>query len=127
MAPGEAVAAGGAASGGDDGSAADGDDKENASGGKGGKDAEGDNRNSNGCGDGSHGSGPCHQHPSGAGTVTAGDPVNVITGHVFTLPHDDLSLPGPVPIELTRTYDSGKAGREDASAGLGYGWFHSLA
>ncbi|MGH7295508.1 MAG: DUF6531 domain-containing protein, partial [Polyangiaceae bacterium] len=99
MVQGEVVAAGGAGSGSADGNANEGTDKEGAGGGNGGDDAGGDNRSGE------------------------GDPVNAVTGDVFTLPITDLGLPGPLPFTFVRAFRS-TAITEDC--GLGFGWNHSL-
>ena len=76
--------------------------------------------------DGKSGSGkaPCPSHPGNSGTDSAGDPVDVATGFVFTLPEADVDLPGPLPFEFSRQYNSGRAGYD---VGLGFGWSHSLS
>lgn len=51
-----------------------------------------------------------------------GHPVDVATGRVFT-DHMDVDLPGPLPLQIERIYNSGFASR---SGPLGYGWSHSL-
>jgi RHS repeat-associated protein len=85
----------------------------------GGNDANGGGNGSRGCGAGSGGSCPnCH---AGA---QAGDPIDVATGRVFTLPTLDVRLSGPLPLEIHRSYSSHAASRD---VGLGYGWIHSLA
>ncbi len=50
-------------------------------------------------------------------SATAGDPVNIKTG-AFIIDETDVSLPGPFPLELRRSYSS-----QDASYGhFGWGW-----
>src|SRR5690606_24513988 len=98
------------------------------SGGKGGS-GNGGEQGANGenGGDGAEGSGGCagtsgtecavHQaNPS------AGDPVELSTGRVFTLPVRDVLLGGPMPFMFIRKYSS-KAAEHDV--GLGHGWSHS--
>jgi RHS repeat-associated protein len=104
------LAAGGAGSGGSDGSAtAAGDDKEGASGGSGGKDAEGDGRSA--------------PDPGKATCGSKGEPVDVATGRAYTLPIEDLALPGPLPFSFRRSYSTTAA---HVDMGLGWGWAHSL-
>src|SRR5262249_31350355 len=47
------------------------------------------------------------------------DPIDVVTGRVYTLPVVDLDLPDPLPLVFTRTYSSAAAHRD---VGLGFGW-----
>jgi RHS repeat-associated protein len=106
-------------------------------GGKGGKGAG--NGNGNGPGDGSGegdgaggdgtGNGTCGTGTGGSCTncssgTAAGDPVDVLTGEVFTLAKTDLFLKGPFNLVIDRTYSSFATGRD---VGLGWGWTHSLA
>ncbi len=56
-----------------------------------------------------------------SGIHFVGDPVNVITG-AFYVDHTDLTLPGPIPLELRRNYDS----QSTALTSLGYGWKPSI-
>lgn len=56
--------------------------------------------------------------------ATAGEPIDVATGRVFTLPQLDLALPGPMPLLFRRTYSSQFRLRD---LGLGPGWTHTLA
>ncbi|WP_049876270.1 DUF6531 domain-containing protein [Sorangium cellulosum] len=53
-----------------------------------------------------------------------GDPVDVVTGRVFTIPAVDLELPGPLPLSIVRSYTTAAFERD---VGLGFGWSHSLA
>ncbi|MEQ9323601.1 MAG: DUF6531 domain-containing protein, partial [Polyangiaceae bacterium] len=55
---------------------------------------------------------------------TKGCPIDVATGRMYTLPEEDLSLPGPLPLVFERQYSSFVRARD---TGLGYGWVHSLA
>jgi RHS repeat-associated protein len=110
MNQGTAVAAGSGGSGGGDGSGGDGADKEGAGGGGGGDDAHGDNREA-----------PDPEKYPTCGTKS--HPVDVATGRAFTLPIEDLVLPGPLPLSFARTYST-TAANEDT--GLGWGWTHSL-
>ncbi|WP_437765819.1 RHS repeat-associated core domain-containing protein [Sorangium sp. So ce281] len=107
MCPGIAVMGGGGSAGGSDG------------GGSGGGDGGGDGRG----GEGTGASGDQKCAPSGTSdTESASDPVDVVTGRVFTPPVTDLRLPGPIPLEFTRSYSSRAAARD---FGLGWGWGHS--
>lgn len=98
------------------------------SGGDGSASASGDGSPENAEGDGA--SAPCGGGGGPAGctncseAATRGDPVDVVTGRVFTVPVTDVFLPGPLPFELERTYSSTARGRD---VGLGYGWSHSFA
>jgi YD repeat-containing protein len=56
--------------------------------------------------------------------MSRGDPVDVVTGRVFTVPVVDVSFPGPLPLVIERTYSSSA---RDRDVGLGFGWTHSLA
>jgi RHS repeat-associated protein len=53
----------------------------------------------------------------------ASDPVDVVTGRAYTFPFTILELPGPLPLEFTRTYSSQMAHR---NVGLGFGWAHTF-
>lgn len=120
MCPSVAVLGGGGDGGGGGGDGAgdgSGDGGEGA--GNGGEGAGGDQRNAGSCGAGSGGG--C---PQCAARVAAGDPVDVATGRAFTIPAVDLSLPGPIPLEIARSYNL-SAHRRDV--GIGFGWSHSLA
>ena len=84
-----------------------------------GKGAGGDGKNGKGCGAGSNGG--CTNCSSKIGK---GDPVDVLTGKVYTAPETDLFLPGWFNLEFIRSYSSS---RHDLDLGLGFGWTHSLA
>ncbi|KYF86005.1 hypothetical protein BE18_11900 [Sorangium cellulosum] len=56
--------------------------------------------------------------------MAQGDPVDVITGRVFTLRETDLHLPGPLPFEFARGYSSTA---RDRDYGLGFGWTHTFS
>ncbi len=116
MAPGTAVKAGGGSGGGGSGRGA-GSGGGGSGGGPGGGGA--------GAGDG----GPA----AGAGASdaerykhcgTKSCPVDVGTGRMYTLPEEDLDLPGPLPLSFVRQYSSFASTRD---IGLGYGWVHSYA
>lgn len=110
---------GGGAGGGSGGSGGSGSADAGAGGNGNGNDANGDGSSAGSCGQGSQGRCPNH----GQGT-TAGDPVDVATGRVFTVPVVDLLLPGVLPLRFARAYSS-FARRRDV--GLGHGWSHSYA
>lgn len=56
--------------------------------------------------------------------IRKGDPIDVVTGRVFTTPVVDLALPGPLPLVFFRTYSTSLRERD---IGLGPGWTHTLA
>ena len=97
--------------------------------GEGAGDGPGDGSGSgDGAGGAGGGSGSCGAGAPGACTncghnVTAGDPVDVSTGEVFTLPKVDLYLPGFFDLEIVRRYSSRNRTND---VGLGWGWSHSL-
>jgi RHS repeat-associated protein len=91
-----------------------------ANGKNGGNDANGGGKGAGACGAGSA-SGCPGGH--GKSNVSAGDPVDVATGRVYSVPATDLSLPGPIDLVLTRTYSSAA---RDRDVGLGYGWAFTL-
>ncbi|MEZ4311737.1 MAG: DUF6531 domain-containing protein [Polyangiaceae bacterium] len=95
------------------------------SGKNGGKDAKGDGKGAGACGAGTPAGKKGCPGPHGAsgGNVAAGDPVDVVTGAVFTNPAYDLVLPGPVPLQFIRTYNSQQRERD---IGLGFGFSHNL-
>jgi RHS repeat-associated protein len=93
--------------------------------GSGGDDATPDGRNAQSGSGASGGRGACpNHHAKSSGTASKGDPVDVVTGRVFTLPETDMELGGPLPLSIVRAYSSGARQRD---VGLGYGWSHSLA
>jgi RHS repeat-associated protein len=83
--------------------------------------ATGGGTGAGGCGPG--GSAGC-PGGHGSGGISAGDPVDIATGIVFTTPATDLLLPGPLPLLIERFYRSGAIDRD---VGLGWGWSHSLS
>jgi RHS repeat-associated protein len=120
MNPGTWVMGGGAGGGGAGGGDGDGTD------GAGGAGGENDGQNGEGNG---NGAGSCGQGGAGACTncasqTSAGDPIDVVTGEVFTGWKTDLFLPGFFNLDIRRKYTS--AGRK-RDVGFGYGWIHSLA
>lgn len=102
--------------------------------GKGGKGAGGDQgadgeNGGDGAEGGGDGAGACGQGANGACTncghnIAAGDPVDVSTGRVFTVPKTDLFLPGILDLDLRRSYSSA---RREIDLGMGFGWVHSFA
>jgi len=119
MNPGTIVAGGGGgAGGGSGGSGKGGKDGKGKDGSDGGEDAEGGGQGGGDCGVG--GPGGCTQHSP----ASRGDPVDLASGEVFTLPAIDLSLPGFVELRFERQYKSSYA-RQDV--GMGHGWRHPFA
>ena len=111
---------GGAGSGGGGGNGAgDGDGSGPGSGNGSGDGAGGAGNGAAGCGGGSPGACTNCGH-----NVTAGDPVDVTSGRVITVPKSDLYLPGPFNLQLMRQYSSGS---RRVDLGIGYGWYHSLS
>lgn len=99
MCPGVVIKAGGAGGGGSGAGRGKGKGGKKGARTKGGKDdAKDGKKNAGACGNGSNADGGCPnpQH-GGGGQVTAGDPVDVATGRVFTVPAVDLALGGPFP------------------------------
>lgn len=120
MCPSVAVLGGGGGGGGGSGNGAgDGSGNGNGTGDGSGEGASGDGNGAGSCGNGSGGS--CTNCHSG---TSAGDPVDCVTGEVFTIPKTDLFLPGPFDLVLDRRYSSFKRNED---VGLGYGWRHTLA
>lgn len=52
------------------------------------------------------------------------EPVDVVTGRVFTFDTTDLALPGPRPFAFRRSYSSSSNRRD---VGLGFGWVHTFS
>ena len=120
MNPGVFVMGGGGAGGGKGGKGGKGKGKGQGANGEGGGDgAEGGGAGAGNCGQG--GAGGC---TSCSSSTSAGDPVDVLSGEVFTLPQTDLSLPGPVRLTVLRSYS---VQNRESDVGLGYGWSHTLA
>jgi YD repeat-containing protein len=59
--------------------------------------------------------------PDTDGTATAGHPIDVITGALFTPPCVDFTLPGLFAVPWVRTYSTASA---STTRGLGFGWTH---
>lgn len=123
MAPAVAVLGGGDGSGGSGGGGSGGDGDNGGGGGGNGDGANGDGKGAGGCGAGSGGGCPNPAHGRQGGTH-AGDPIDPLTGRVYTIPQTDMPLVGPMVLALERAYSS-FAATEDI--GLGWGWKHSLA
>lgn len=122
MCPGSWVlSAGGGAGGGGAGSGKGGTGKLVAGTRQGGGRAVGGGRNAGSCGPGS-GAG-CANPSHGNGGTAAGDPIDPMTGRVYTVATRDLALPGTIPLVLERTYSTDRLG---VDTGLGWGWTHSL-
>lgn len=127
MNPGVFVMGGGGGGGGSGGRGGNGaGDGQGGSGSNGGDGAGGGGKGAGSCGTGSTDGGGCPNHhgPGSSGRMSRGDPVDVVTGRVFTVPAVDLSFPGPLPLVIERTYSSSA---RDRDVGLGFGWTHSLA
>ncbi|WP_437940344.1 RHS repeat-associated core domain-containing protein [Sorangium sp. So ce341] len=124
MNPGVWIMGGGGAGGGGNGRGGNGQaDGQGAHGQSGGNEANGGGKNASGCGQGK-GAGCSNPVHGGGGGAAAGDPVDIVTGRVYTEPVVDLALPGPLPLIITRAYSSTARSRD---VGLGFGWTHSLA
>ncbi|MBL8717294.1 MAG: RHS repeat protein [Myxococcales bacterium] len=119
MCPGIAVAAGGGGGGGAGGKGSKkGKGKKGAGKKKGKKGAKGGKKNGKKCGKGK--AGKCGKCNSGKGK---GDPIDVGTGSVYTIPETDVFFPGPLPLNILRQYNTANARRD---VGLGFGWVFSL-
>jgi RHS repeat-associated protein len=129
MCPGVAVAGGGGGAGGGSGGAAKkgkgkkgAGTKQKKKGAKGGqKKAKSGDGN---CAKAGSKSGCPGNHPANRGSAAAGDPVDLATGRVYTVPSQDLLLGGPLPLLVERQYGTQAIDRD---VGLGPGWSHSLA
>ena len=120
MCPSIAVLGGGGDGGGGSGDGAgDGNGNGNGTGDGNGDGANGGGNGAGSCGNGAPGScNNCHSNGS------AGDPVDVVTGEVFTIPKTDLYLPGLFNLQIDRRYSSFQRKHD---IGLGWGFTHSLA
>lgn len=120
MNPGTWIKGGGGAAGGGSGRGGRGTGRRQGTGkGKGGDAAEGDGKGATVCGPGANGG--CTNCSS---QIAKGDPVDVVSGEVFTIPVTDLFLPSFFNLQIIRSYSSAR--RQD-DVGLGFGWVHSLA
>jgi RHS repeat-associated protein len=95
--------------------------KQKGKGKNGGKNAKGGGKNAGKCGAGKGGACPNPKH--GKKGTSAGDPVDPLTGRVYTSTVVDLSLDGPVPLVIARAYTSSQ---NDVDMGLGFGWSHTM-
>ncbi|MGK3969997.1 RHS repeat-associated core domain-containing protein [Sorangium sp. So ce118] len=125
MNPGTFILGGGGGGGGGRGRGGRGRGGDQGAGGKGGgKGPSGGGKNAGACGPGSGGGCPNPTHGRGGGT-SAGDPVDPVTGRVYTAKTVDLALGGMIlPLRIERSYSSET---NDLDLGLGFGWSHSLA
>jgi hypothetical protein len=126
MCPGVAIASGGGDAGGGTGKAGKkGKGKKKAKGKQKKKGAKGGRKGACGRGAGKDGGGcPNHHGSKASGAVSKGDPVDVTTGRVFTVPVVEVDLPGPLPFRLERSYTTSARGRD---VGFGHGWSHGLS
>ncbi|WP_437502989.1 DUF6531 domain-containing protein [Sorangium sp. So ce1099] len=124
MNPGVFIMGGGGSGGGGNGRGGKGNaDGQGGNGQNGGNGANGGGKNANACGPGSGAGCPNPKH--GGGGTHAGDPVDPISGRVYTVAVVDLALPGVgLPLTIARSYSSASL---DEDVGLGPGWSHSLA
>ncbi|MDC0676986.1 DUF6531 domain-containing protein [Sorangium atrum] len=93
---------GGGGSGGKGGKGSRGNQKANGKNGGKGTGGGGKGACGNGTGDPNGGSCPRHHKGKKSGKASKGDPVDVVTGNVFTNPALDVELPGPLPLEIAR-------------------------
>ncbi len=115
MNPGAFVMGGGGGGGGGSGKGGNGaGGEQGANGEDGGDGANGGGNNSGACGNGDTAS--C---TSCSNTFSAGDPVDALTGAVFTTPKTDLFLKGFFNLEIVRKYSSSRGGVDH---GLGANW-----
>lgn len=120
MNPGVFIMGGGGGGGGSGGRGGNGSGNDQGGDGKNGGDgAQGGGKGGGACGPGSNGG--C---TNCGNKIGRGDPVDVVTGEVFTVPKRDLYLPGFFALEIIRSYSSA---RREVDLGLGFGWRHSLA
>jgi RHS repeat-associated protein len=120
MCPGVVIKGGGGAGGGSGAGGGNGKGrKKGANGQDGEENPEGGEKGSGSCGQGGNGGCTNCGH-----NVSAGDPVDVLTGKAFTEPKLDLHLPGAFDLRVLRSYS---AMRNHLDLGMGYGWTHSLA
>ncbi len=119
MCPSVAVLGGGGNGGGGSGNGA-GDGNGN---GPGDGDGSGDNAQSDGTGSGACGTGGAGACSNCGHNVAVGDPVDVVSGKVFTVPVRELRLPGTFTLTWLRSYG---ADNRRVDVGMGFGWSHSL-
>ncbi|HMA97137.1 MAG TPA: RHS repeat-associated core domain-containing protein [Polyangiaceae bacterium] len=119
MNPAIVIAGGGGAGGGSGpGGGGAGAGNEGAGTGKGNGDPDGGDKSGEDCGAG--GNGGCSNCGS---QIAKGDPVDIATGEVFTLPAIDFELPGRFNFQLVRSYSTRD---KHIDRGLGWGWAHCL-
>jgi YD repeat-containing protein len=124
MCPSLAVLAGGGDGGGGSGNGAgDGSGNADGSGNGNGDGAGGDGVGAGNSGAGGGGGCPNPQHGN-PGSTTAGDPIDPISGRVFTIAALDFVLGGPLRFFIRRRYASARRQRD---VGLGHGWTHTFA
>jgi len=98
--------------------------KAGANGDSGDADPDDGGKSAGACGSGTGGDGGCPNPQHGAkGKTSAGDPVDIASGRVFTVPAVDLALGGPLPLILRRSYSTSAIKRD---VGLGPGWSHTF-
>jgi RHS repeat-associated protein len=120
MNPGTWVMGGGAGGGGAGGGNGNGEDGAGGAAGENdGQDGEGNGNGTGSCGEG--GAGAC---TNCAAQTSAGDPIDVVTGEVFTGWKNDLWLPGFFDLAIDRKYSTSQRKRD---VGFGPGWVHTLA
>ncbi|EYF00234.1 DUF6531 domain-containing protein [Chondromyces apiculatus] len=123
MNPGAWIMGGGGSDGGSGGKGGRGSGaNQGASGNNGGNGPNGGGKNAGSCGPGSGGGCPNPSH--GNASLHAGDPIDPVTGRVYTVAVVDLALPGMIPLVIARSYSSSS---RETDIGLGFGWTHSLA
>lgn len=125
MNPGVFIMGGGGTGGGGGGGSGNGSKNgQGADGKNGGDDATGGGKSA--CGSPGMDGGGCPRHHGGgnSGASAQGDPIDVVTGRVFTRPVVDLKMPGPLPLVMRRSYATTSCERD---IGLGYGWTHTFA
>ncbi len=118
MCPGTLIKGGGAGGSGDgsgNGSGGNGNNEAGANNGE--NDPNGDGKNGKCGAGGAAGCTGCSAKPA------AGDPVDLATGEVYTTPSYDVFLPGPVDLQIQRTYST-RNGALDI--GFGHGWSFSF-
>ena len=119
--PGGGSSASGAGGGGGGGGGAGG-----GAGGPGGSSTQGPSNGGGGGGGSNSGAAPPNA-PAGAaaeGQATAAHPVDVVTGTLFTDEIIDFQMPGPLPVQMRRSYATSASAID---VGMGFGWSHPYA
>lgn len=124
MCPSVAVLAGGGDGGGGSGKSGKTGDGSASGSGSGNGDGAGDDGKGAGTGDKCGPGAPGGSCPTHQASASKGDPVDVATGNVYTLPATDVWFRGPLNLVFTRRYRSELRRKED---GLGFGWTHNLS